>query len=98
MNPEDEVLAGRDGLPFAELRQSHVEVLMVQPLDHMLVDQSVQEAEVDDESGGGIDLPTDGDVQAVVVAVPRQVRTLAEAGAVFSFVPFRTPVQVARAE
>src|SRR5215216_1199632 len=98
VDPAHEVLARRDRPAFPELRQGGVEVLVVQALDDVLLDQRVEPAEVDNEAGLRIDLAADGDVQAVVVAVARQVRALAEAGAVRRFVPLRTAVQVAGAE
>src|SRR4051812_26258601 len=98
VDPADEALAGGDLPAVPKFRERGVEVLVVQTLDHPLLDQRVERSEVDHEAGRGVDLPAHRHVQAVVVAVPRQVGALAEAGPVLGLAPVRAPVQVAGAE
>jgi hypothetical protein len=73
-------------------------VLVVQRLEDLGGDQGVQGSQVDNEPGGLVHLSLDGYEEPVVVAVPREVGALAEAGAVLLLAPVRAPVEMAGAE
>src|SRR5258706_10774181 len=98
VDPTDEALARRDRAACRELRQRRVEVLVVQPLDDPLPDELVELAEIDDETGFGIDLSLNAEPQPIVVAMPRQVGALAKPRPVLLFAPIRAPVQGTGAE
>src|SRR5262249_43382618 len=97
-NPLHQGFARGIGLARGELRYRRVDMLVVEPVDHHPSDPRVELAEVGDEGGLGIEPAAHRDEQPVVVAVPRQVGALAEAGPILLLAPLRSPVEMAGAE
>ncbi len=71
---------------------------MIEARQNHTFDQRVELAQVGDEAAALVRLAFDAQPQTVVVAVSRQVRALAEAGAVLFLGPIRAAVQMAGAE
>ncbi len=89
---DGEVLGG--GKLGGELRDFLVEMAMVEVVEHLAVQNVLEQLEVDDEAGDGIDFAGDGDLQGVVVAVSVEIGALAEDALVLLRSPLRVVIVV----
>lgn len=89
---DGDVLGGRD--EDGELGDFEVEVTVVVDADDLGVEDVLDELEIDDEAGDGIDLAGEGDLKSVVVAVAVAIGALAEDALVLVRRPGVVPVEV----
>jgi len=71
---------------------------VVEVVEHLAVEDVLEQFEVDDESGDGIDFAGDGDFEGVVVAMAVEIGALAEDALIFLGRPVRVVVIVGGGE
>src|SRR5581483_1607240 len=94
---EDEprhVFTARHQPPLLELGHIAIDVLLVEPYEHDLVDNVVEVLEIDDEPRRVIDLAADGHVARVLMLVKVLLGAGTEHQAIVLVVPLRQPIAV----
>jgi hypothetical protein len=89
---DSEVLRG--GKLGGELGHLLIEMAMVKVLKDVAAENVLEQFEVDDKTGNGIDFAGDGDFKGVVMAVAVEVGTLAEDALVLLGSPLRVVIIV----
>lgn len=98
MDPRQKVLRGGDRGSFAELGHHVVEVLMVEGLQHGLVNQRIELSQIDEKPGLRIHRSGHTHPESIIVAVSGEVGALAEPASILFFAPFGPSIEVAGAE
>src|SRR5436305_15124100 len=87
-----EVLPGRDELCVTELGHIEIDVAVIEPIPHLLLENPVKHAEIDDESGLVIDRSTYGHVAHIGMSVKVGPRACAKRGRILRLAPLRPAV------
>src|SRR5947209_6021710 len=93
-----EVLPGWDELSVTELGHIEIDVAVIEPIPHLLLENPVEHAEIDDESGLLIDRPTHCHVADIGMSVKVGPGACAKRGRILRLAPLRPAVAMRRGE